>query len=356
MKKALSEEKTLSKLDLEHLSDDTACFVQQQAEDIRRLLRRTAQDIYEIGQKLLLVKDRLEHGDFLRWLTQEFDWSARTAQQFMNVARHFKSEKFSDLGFTPSALNILAAPSTPPPARKEALKRAKAGESITVKKAKEIKQRHINAKAITTSGFQSTETCDFASSIATENLPQSEIISNATPNSLHKRDSQKDDVSGEKQEIIAIYSKSGQSLQTKPLRSQAWWLSNNRHFLYCGEPESFFFTEQLPRNIALLLAFPEKRQEWPKFVPDNINSVLSLWTPYSDEDLNLLSEMVERALLLYTDGKDNVVFRGLPDPSLLVLAQNLDLCCYIAEPSFKRCMSLVEMWRMSGKKVDLYQK
>ncbi|MBX3053444.1 MAG: hypothetical protein KF753_18355 [Caldilineaceae bacterium] len=69
-------------------------------------------------------------GGFGPWLESEFAWSDFTARQFMNVATQFKNENFSDLTIGASALYLLASPSTPDPARIEALERAEAGEVI----------------------------------------------------------------------------------------------------------------------------------------------------------------------------------------------------------------------------------
>jgi Protein of unknown function (DUF3102) len=67
------------------LDRDTASFLQQQTGEIRALMRRTAQDIFEIGQKLIDIKEKLGHGNFLAWLSAEFDWNERTARNFMSV-------------------------------------------------------------------------------------------------------------------------------------------------------------------------------------------------------------------------------------------------------------------------------
>lgn len=66
----------------------------------------------------------------------------RMAQNFMRVAIRFKSEKFSDLSIAPSALYLLAAPSTPDEAVDEALDRAAQGEKITHHAAQEIVSQH----------------------------------------------------------------------------------------------------------------------------------------------------------------------------------------------------------------------
>ena len=67
---------------------------------------------------------------FGNWLGAEFGWSQDTAHNFMRVADKFG--KFPNLeSFAPSALYALAAPSTPEPARQEAISRAEDGETIT---------------------------------------------------------------------------------------------------------------------------------------------------------------------------------------------------------------------------------
>lgn len=124
--------------DYASLDLETRVLVRQCTSEIKERMRRTAQDIIEIGQKLIDVKQHLGHGKFGLWLRLEFEWTDRTARQFMRVAEAFKSENFSDLDFAPSALYLLAAPSTPDEVRREALERAYQGESITHAKVKRL--------------------------------------------------------------------------------------------------------------------------------------------------------------------------------------------------------------------------
>lgn len=116
---------------------ETRIVVQQRTEEIRVLVRRSAQDIIDIGAKLIDVKSRLGHGNFGPWLNAEFGWTQQTATNFMHVADKFKNFLNLD-SFAPSALYMLAAPSTPEPARLEAIERASNGETITYTTAKEI--------------------------------------------------------------------------------------------------------------------------------------------------------------------------------------------------------------------------
>ena len=110
----------------------TTQFVQQQTGEIRTLMKRTAQGIVEIGCKLLEVKARLGYGRFEDWLEAEFEWSKSAAAKFMQVSEQFRDVKFTELDIAPSALYILAAPSTPEAVRQEALTRAKAGEPLLI--------------------------------------------------------------------------------------------------------------------------------------------------------------------------------------------------------------------------------
>jgi len=120
---------------------ETRIVVQQRTGEIKTLMQRTAQDLVEIGQKLVEVKARLGHGLFGPWLQAEFEWSERTAQRFMSVAQAFKSDTVSVLANADAkALYLLAAPLTPVSAREEAVRRAETGERITHSTAREMVQ------------------------------------------------------------------------------------------------------------------------------------------------------------------------------------------------------------------------
>jgi hypothetical protein len=123
------------------LSPRTRVVVQQHANEIKSLMRRTVQDIINIGQRLIEVKEQLAHGHFEAWLRAEFNWSESAARKFMQVTRQFKSVNFTDLSIDASALYLLAAPSTPEAVRQEALERAGQGEAITHTKVKAIASR-----------------------------------------------------------------------------------------------------------------------------------------------------------------------------------------------------------------------
>jgi len=126
----------------DRLDSETRVVVEQRTEEIRDLVRRTAQDIYRIGEKLIQVKERLPHGQFGPWLDEEFGWSKRTARRFMHVANHFKTDTVSDLEASNRALYKLAAPSAPEEAREEAIERSREGEHISHSDAEDLVKKH----------------------------------------------------------------------------------------------------------------------------------------------------------------------------------------------------------------------
>src|SRR5215469_4612116 len=71
----------------------------------------TIADVIEIGGLLIEAREghQLDHGDWLPWLEQEFDFSERTAQNYMAASRFAaKYETVSYLKVTCSALYYLA--------------------------------------------------------------------------------------------------------------------------------------------------------------------------------------------------------------------------------------------------------
>ncbi len=140
----------LSLFDYQALDAETRIVVQQRTGEIKALVKKTVQDVIEIGEKLVEVKERLGYGHFGAWLDAEFEWTDQYARQLMNVAREFGGlENETLFRFAPSALRLLAAPSTPADARDEALARARAGEEIGYKESKDIVAEHKAAPVVT---------------------------------------------------------------------------------------------------------------------------------------------------------------------------------------------------------------
>ena len=300
----------------------TSVFVREQTEEIRGLMRKTAQGILDIGQKLLDIKEKLGHGNFLNWLKTEFNWSEPTAQRFMQVARQFKSINLMNLEIAPSALYILSAPSTPDVVREEAISRAQAGENITYSTAKEIKQQHQPDSK--TKAKQNKKLEQNKDSISSDSLS-----TDRTKSSLE-------------QKIVAIIPKVTEG-KNMLIRSGLWYQLGKEHLLYCGEPDSQQFRQRLPKQVALNIAFPDT-SAWQ--LPDSLeaNSKVVFYSRYHDVDPVAFKEMIQRAFELYTEDGEEVVFSYLPEAELLITAHQLGCRCFIAEPNIERCQSIIATW------------
>ena len=111
---------------------------------VRSQIRKTVGVVISIGQDLHSIKERLSHGQFIKWLHSEFEWSPRTAENFMNVAIQFgsKSEIISQLDISPTAAYLLAAPSTPAAARSDAIRLGEEGKKVTPNVVRKLVARH----------------------------------------------------------------------------------------------------------------------------------------------------------------------------------------------------------------------
>ena len=75
--------------------------IERTTAEILILKEQTAQNIVEIGKRLIAVKDNLQHGEFSEWLKERVDISHRTANNFMKVATTFSnSQAIANLGST----------------------------------------------------------------------------------------------------------------------------------------------------------------------------------------------------------------------------------------------------------------
>lgn len=65
--------------------------IEKTTTEILILKEQTAQNIIEIGKRLIKVKENLQHGEYLNWLEKKVDFSDRTARNFMKVATTFEN-------------------------------------------------------------------------------------------------------------------------------------------------------------------------------------------------------------------------------------------------------------------------
>ena len=118
--------------------------VQQLTREIRDDLEEVERRGIRMGQRLLLVRERLSHrsGAWLIWLRVECPAIGRdTAENLLNKARlaaHRPNYLAYEARFDSTALTKLAKPNTPQSALDEAERRAKRGERVSARDAEEI--------------------------------------------------------------------------------------------------------------------------------------------------------------------------------------------------------------------------
>ena len=105
---------------------------------IKPLVRRVAEDLIQIGQELIAVKDFLPHGQFTPWIETEFGLHPRTARRMMAVAERLghKADTLSDL--SASVLYELAADSTPAETVDRVVRLTGSGENLTTKDVRSL--------------------------------------------------------------------------------------------------------------------------------------------------------------------------------------------------------------------------
>lgn len=121
------------------LPPDAAQLAQTAAGRIKTQTTRLALAAIEIGADLLLVKDKLPHGQWERWLRDEFGWEPRHAQKYMRVADKFSDQDVTDLAIGLRTLEYLARDSVSDDDRAAALSIAREnGGSLTFTSAADL--------------------------------------------------------------------------------------------------------------------------------------------------------------------------------------------------------------------------
>lgn len=120
-------------------------FLEKHVAQIRRLVKRTVEDVVEIGRLLTECKQLVGHGHWLPWLKREFGWSEATALNSMRVYELSQSRNFADLNAGLSIVYLLAAPATPEAALDEIFEQA-ATAPISIMDARAIINKHKEPK------------------------------------------------------------------------------------------------------------------------------------------------------------------------------------------------------------------
>lgn len=316
-------------------------FVQQQTGEIQALVKRTAQDIIEIGQKLNAVKEKLKHGRFIDWIEAEFHWSYPTAARFMQVADRFGSQIYQIDKFAPSAMYELAAPSTSKQAIEEAIALAASGENITYSKAKALKKQYKVSSAKPKLESQSTVGKTDTGSQNPVRLPQTPLL--ASPVEIVET----------KPATLAHLSPNTTSRKTPTIQPEervCWHLAKD-HILYCDEPNSPALRQRLPERLKLLLAFPPV-PNWQTDIPADTRIIATRYLP-KGKNSELLENTLEALLDLYTEVGETVAICYLPFPKILDVLNRFERRGILVEPDRQQVNEIVSYWKKGWNKSEM---
>lgn len=138
--KAIKTSETPITIDLASASD--VVTLEERADRIRQLQADVQRGIIDIGFELIAAKKEIGHGQWQNWLATEFDWTDRTARNFMAIAERYGNRKtFSDLN-PATLIKMLALPEGDEQNFIDA--QTAAGRPIETQSAREV-QRNVKA-------------------------------------------------------------------------------------------------------------------------------------------------------------------------------------------------------------------
>jgi hypothetical protein len=137
---ALITTEATSPFDYSTLDSAIAAEARTMADRIRARIESSHLDT---GRDLLIIKDKLGHGRFGKWLKAEFNMSERTAQNLIGLAKYANDKPATVADLPTTAVYKLAAPSTPMAVQEEIERRVLKGERPS---ANEIARQIAKAK------------------------------------------------------------------------------------------------------------------------------------------------------------------------------------------------------------------
>jgi hypothetical protein len=302
-------------------------IIQQRTGEIRERLRRSAQDVWEIGQKLADVRSRLKYGQFLAWIKAEFGWSQRTAYNFINVYETF-GDRFANLAkvnIATSLLYQLASPSVPEELRAQILRAAEQGETMTAQELRITiqKKKRLKSAAVRPIGSQPKDR--FKTHLKTQLEDSGEIVSNAKLGRQIE--------GGEIITVIPQMANDTSPVHTELEIQPGWYQLQGQHLIFCGDTATQAFIAWAPAaKLAIAITGSDWAHDWLIDQVDNI--VILPVSEYSDDKLKQL-------LILLSKPGDVVTFPWLPNAEIIAIAHALGRTVYAGEADIKKCQQAI---------------
>ncbi|WP_036489096.1 DUF3102 domain-containing protein [Myxosarcina sp. GI1] len=293
--------------------------LKEEATEIKGLIRNTIESTLEAGKRLTEVKRLLPHGKFREWVEKETGFHYTSIAQFMRLWETFGNRRADivNSGLNVTILYRLASDSVPEDFRQRVIKLSSSGKKISVKKLKQMRQVYDEGIA------------------QKENESQEEVTVNV--NTSADIDTTKTDKKPEKKPEIVNVIRKKRFIELGP------------HLLYCGHPTAREFSDRLPEDITFSIAFPmtsdwgERSSIFPS-VYGLTETIFRNNAPQGEEEVAANLKFMRSGMKEFTYFQENILFAFLPYPKLLLMAHELELICWIAEPNLQRCDEIVKIW------------
>lgn len=329
MKNKLKNNQISNSFDYDILELEQRSIVKQRTEEIKERLKRSAQDIWEIGQKLFEVRSELAYGQFDSWLKAEFGWSRRTAYNFVKVYEAFPERAtVAQVSIAASALYQLSSPSTPKQVREEFIQKAKDGEKITRKDIRLAAKQEKPSPSLNTTVTKPEKTTTSQQQIIS-------IIPQATKaiKTLAEQSQQSDDFIG--------------SLEPE-LQSQGWYSLGEQHFLFYGDTASPQFYQNIPEaDLAIAITSSDWDHDW---LVDKVENLLLLKESF------LQTKSLSTLISLLCKPGGTVLFPWLPDENMIDSAHKLGRIIVAGDPVLERCQNAIAKSKLTLKLISPLEK
>lgn len=283
--------------------------IERTTAEILILKEQTAQNIVEIGKRLIAVKDNLQHGEFSEWLKERVDISHRTANNFMKVATTFSnSQAIANLGST--KLFLLAGLDEED--RQEVMKENNVEDMTTrqleqaVREKKELKKRLDDEQEYSNKlqkSIQEKEQAikDLQDKIDKIPVPEKEVVKEVIPEKvIQEKALLKQQIEKQKQQLVEIQKRAEKAESTlKGIR-----LENNL------AKDEVYDNAKLDTLIYNINDFLNKNSKYT-YLKEDLQHIPSKKRKFVEEKVNSIKEWVmlmEQALDNRQDVVGNMIY------------------------------------------------
>jgi hypothetical protein len=343
--------KKRSSFNYQELDEQTELFVREKTQQLKTLIKRTTQDILDIGKYLSEIKQTLEHGQFTAWVKAELDFSYESAWRFMSTYEKFKNFNLKDLNFSHvTALYELSDPEIPQVELNQLVEASvRSGEAITRTTALNLKNKYKKTRKQIEKTLLKTKESDSNATEAQSNDSDVQDLPLLLEDSSSRGDRETVDSEISPKIINATDLETTKNEIVKLIpRPKIWSLGPKlEHTIFALDPNSQDFIKRLPLKISLCLAFPTVKNWQPRF--EHYESITNFHSQYQDLDHLMLMESIDRIVQITTESDNNVVVCYIPHPAILSLIHQLGCRAYIADPKYENCLDLIEFFQKTNR-------